>query len=51
MDNLFYTDTDSLFVNQAGYDNLMKYIDPNEIGLLNMKDKTDFLNILVRKNF
>ncbi|MEJ2248187.1 MAG: DNA polymerase [Candidatus Lokiarchaeota archaeon] len=39
-ENVFYTDTDSLFVNQEGYENLKKNncIDDNKIGKLKIED-------------
>ena len=41
--NVFYTDTDSLFVNYAGYQNLLPEIDSKVLGKLKVEDisKTD----------
>ena len=41
--NIFYTDTDSLFVNYAGYQNLLTEIDSKVLGKLKVEDisKTD----------
>jgi hypothetical protein len=36
--NVFYTDTDSLFVNQEGYNNLLEDIDTSELGKLKLEE-------------
>lgn len=35
--NVFYCDTDSVFINQAGFDNLKGYVDPSKLGMLKLE--------------
>ena len=42
-ENVYYSDTDSLIVNQAGYDNLRCYLDEHEIGKLKTVAESDYL--------
>jgi len=49
-ENLLYCDTDSLFVNQAGYDNLTPYISPNELGKLKL-EKSGVVDIRGAKDY
>ena len=37
LNNVFYCDTDSLVVNQEGYDNLQEFIDPTKLGFLKLE--------------
>lgn len=37
LENVYYCNTDSLFVNQAGFDNLAHLIDPDKIGSLKLE--------------
>lgn len=46
LDNVFYCDTDSLFVNQSGFDNLRDYISENkDLGKLGIKASSNILEI------
>jgi len=38
-ENLYYCDTDSLIVNQEGYDNLSDYVNEIELGMLKVEDE------------
>jgi len=49
--NVFYCDTDSLFVNQRGYDNLVHLIAPNELGKLDVRTKGTALVIHGAKDY
>jgi len=49
--NYFYCDTDSLFVNQQGYDNLVDLIDDDLIGGLKVERKVDNLHIYGLKDY
>lgn len=51
VENTYYTDTDSLFVNQAGYDNLFDEIHATELGKLKVVNTTDYLKINNVKNY
>lgn len=44
-ENLYYTDTDSLIVNEEGYKRLQSYIDPLKLGYLKLEDRSDHLTI------
>jgi len=50
-ENNYYGDTDSLFVNQSGYDNLTPNIAPNELGKLELKGTSDNLIIYGNKDY
>lgn len=50
-ENVFYCDTDSLFVNQKGYDNLLLNIQDKELGFLKVEDITDTLKIFGCKQY
>lgn len=41
VENVFYCDTDSIFCNQAGLDNLSSYINHTELGMLTNEGVTD----------
>ncbi len=49
--NVFYTDTDSLFVNEAGYKVLEDEIDPEALGKLKVEYETDKLEIRAPKDY
>lgn len=49
--NVFYCDTDSLFVNQSGYDNLAHLIVSNELGKLDVREKGTSLVIHGAKDY
>ena len=50
-ENTFYTDTDSLIVNQSGYDRLEHLIAENELGKLKIEVKSDHVEILAAKEY
>jgi hypothetical protein len=50
-ENVFYVDTDSLMVNQTGYDNLSSYIQPDVLGMLKLEDTTNILYISGAKDY
>lgn len=41
LNNVFYCDTDSLIVNQEGYDNLKEFIDPTRLGALKLEKQSE----------
>lgn len=49
--NTFYTDTDSLIVNQAGYDRIEGLISNNEIGKLKIEIQSDYLTVHAPKEY
>lgn len=49
--NYFYCDTDSLIVNQAGYDNLVNLISPTELGYLKLVSKSNRLILRGLKDY
>jgi len=50
-ENLFYCDTDSLFVNQKGFDNLSPYLDNKRLGGLKIESVSDTLTINGLKDY
>lgn len=46
--NVFYMDTDSLIVNQEGYDNLTEYMDETMLGMLSLENSAT--RIIIRSN-
>ncbi len=50
-ENVFYLDTDSLFVNAKGYWNLKKYIDPKKLGFLKLEEVLTSLEIFSAKDY
>lgn len=44
-ENLYYTDTDSLFVNKIGFDNLKEFISETELGMLKLEEKAKCVKI------
>lgn len=50
-DNVFYMDTDSLIVNQSGYDNLKQWIDEYKLGYLKLEETSDKLHIYGNKDY
>jgi len=51
IENVFYTDTDSLITNRRGYENLKSMIDPKELGKLKLEARTDYLEIRGAKDY
>lgn len=51
LDNVLYADTDSLIVNQAGYDALAAWIDPQQLGRLKVEAVCEDLEIFARKSY
>jgi hypothetical protein len=49
--NVFYCDTDSLIINQAGLDNLSGYLDNNKLGYLKVEDYTTQVSIRGCKDY
>lgn len=49
--HIYYADTDSLIVNQAGYDTLTPWIDPLKLGYLKVETQTDDLEIIAKKSY
>jgi len=43
LDNVYYCDTDSLFVNDQGYENMKLYLDDNELGKLKIEKQGKFV--------
>jgi hypothetical protein len=50
-ENVFYSDTDSLFVNAEGYQRLEKYVAEDELGRLKLSGKADTLVLFARKEY
>lgn len=50
-DNVYYTDTDSLYVNHTGYIRLKPYIDKTELGKLKLEAKADYFKIYGPKDY
>jgi len=51
MKNVYYCDTDSIFVNEEGYQNLKSEIDNKELGMLKVESVTSDLKILGCKQY
>jgi len=51
LENVFYTDTDSLITNQMGYQNLKNVIDPKELGKLKIEGISKHLEIYGPKDY
>jgi len=49
--NTYYCDTDSIFTNEQGYNNLKAQIDNDALGKLKVVAKTDFLEIIGCKHY
>lgn len=49
--NVYYTDTDSLIVNQSGYDNLSDMIDENTLGKLKIELSSPWLQVNAPKDY
>lgn len=49
--NVFYSDTDSLIVNQKGYDNLYQFVDADRLGYLKSEGESDTLTIYGAKDY
>ena len=50
-ENVFYCDTDSLIVNQAGYDNLKDFINENDLGYLKLEKQANSIKIYGAKDY
>lgn len=50
-ENVFYCDTDSLIVNQNGYDNLMPLIENDTLGKLKIETSSPYLQINAPKDY
>lgn len=51
VENCFYLDTDSLVVNQEGYDRLASYLDNTKLGYLKLEDTSDSFTIWGAKDY
>lgn len=51
IDNCYYCDTDSLFVNKQGFDNLHCYIDDSKLGYLKLEDIAEEIEIYNVKDY
>ena len=51
LENIYYCDTDSLFCNEEGYNNLKEYIDNKELGKLKLEEVGDYLEIRGCKDY
>ena len=50
-ENVYYADTDSLIVNQAGKDALKPWINPLKLGYLKVEETTNDLEIIAKKSY
>lgn len=50
-ENVMYVDTDSLIVNQDGYNNLVSMIDEHELGMLKIEDTSTILELRGAKDY
>lgn len=50
-ENVYYCDTDSLFVNHEGHTRLKPWIDPNKLGYLKLEKSADFMIIRGLKDY
>lgn len=50
-DNVYYTDTDSLYVNRTGYCNLKPYINKTELGKLKLEATENYFKIYGPKDY
>lgn len=51
LENVFYVDTDSLIVNQDGYDKLKDFIDPTRLGFLKLEKQGEEVTIYGCKDY
>ncbi|MER3448178.1 MAG: hypothetical protein C4291_15765, partial [Candidatus Dadabacteria bacterium] len=51
IDNVYYSDTDSLIVNEEGYERLKEHIDSVRLGALKVEDEAEELEIIAKKNY
>lgn len=49
--NCYYADTDSIIVNQQGYDNLAEWIDPLKLGYLKVEGVTHRMEFHAKKDY
>jgi len=50
-ENVYYMDTDSLFVNKKGFENLTSTIDNLRLGYMKLEDQSDHVTILGAKSY
>ncbi len=50
-EHVFYLDTDSLIVDQVGYDALRFYMDPHKLGMLKVEARSPWLEISAAKDY
>lgn len=50
-DNIYYSDTDSIIVNEIGYDKLKPYIDQTQLGSLALEKTSDKITIFGNKDY
>lgn len=51
LDNVYYADTDSLIVNQQGYEHLAQHLEPLKLGYLKVEAQSDDLEIIAKKSY
>jgi hypothetical protein len=51
LENVYYADTDSLIVNQVGYDALQPWIDPVALGYLKREGSSPDLHVTAKKSY
>ena len=51
IENVYYCDTDSIFVNEQGYKNLSEHIHKDKLGKLKIEDTTNNLELIGCKNY
>jgi DNA polymerase type B, organellar and viral len=51
LENCFYCDTDSLIVNEEGYQRLQEYIDPTKLGYLKLEKQSEEVTIYGCKDY
>jgi len=51
LENVYYVDTDSLIVNEVGYNNLRGYLDEEELGKLKLEGVSEYLRIGGAKDY
>lgn len=50
-DHVFYTDTDSLVVDEVGYERLRDFIDPHKLGYLKLEGMAEDVEIMAKKDY
>lgn len=51
LENVYYTDTDSLITNEEGYKRLLPFVNPTELGYLKLEGIANYLQIRSRKDY